>query len=302
MYKKLWINSKRKPQQVIGMTTRTEDMKFRLATVELLRMAKQQYTYKKLQEETNLPVTVLSRYVKGHVLPNSERAREIWKALSKIINLEDEIRRRLKRDEHGFFDNTPLIGDTNLLSQAANYAIAKFAGKRITKVLTAAVDGIPLATIVAKALGVNLVIAKPTKEVGVSAFIEETYTLSESGHTVTLFVPKNAIRRHKKTKERYRTEEEALEAVKRWRSKGYEAYLASKDASRRIYEIEILRIYDSVLIVDDVIKTGDVQSALINLVKKAKAEVSGIFALIAIGNTWKKRLPKNCQLEVILQL
>jgi len=286
------------------MATRTEDLKFRLATVELLRMAKKQYTYKKLQEETNLPVTVLSRYVKGHVLPNSERAQEIWEALSRIINLEDEIRRRIKWDDNGFFDNTSIVGDTNLLSQAANYAIAKFAGKRITKVLTAAVDGIPLATMVAKALGVNVVIAKPTKEVGVSNFVEETYTLSESGHTVTFFVPKNAIRRQKKTKEQYRTEKEALEAVEKWRSKGYEAYLSNQDVSRDLYEVEVLRIYDSVLIVDDVIKSGDVQSALINLVKKAKAEVSGIFALIAVGDAWRKRiqLPKNCPIEVILQL
>ena len=292
------------PRQVIRMATRTEDLKFRLATVELLRMAKKQYTYKKLQEETSLPVTVLSRYVKGHVLPNSERAQEIWQALSRIINLEEEIRRRLRWDDDGFFDNTSIISDTSLLSQAANYAIAKFAGKRITKVLTAAVDGIPLATLVAKALGVNLVIAKPMKEVGVSTFIEETYTLSESGRTVTLFVPRNAIKRQKKAKEKYRTEREALEATERWKRKGYEAYLAGRNTSRDVYEVEVLRIYDSVLIVDDVIKTGDVQSALINLVKKAKAEVSGIFALIAIGDAWKKKmqLPKNCQLEVILQL
>jgi len=291
-------------RQVNRMATRTEDLKFRLATVELLRIAKKRYTYKKLEEETSLPVTVLSRYVKGHVLPNSDRAQEIWRALSKIINLEEEIRRRLRWDDDGFFDNTSIVGDTNLLSQAANYAIAKFAGKRITKVLTAAVDGIPLATMVAKSLGVNVVIAKPMKEVGVSAFVEETYTLSGSGRTVTLFVPRNAIRRHKKTKETYRTEKEALEAVKQWKSKGYDAYLTGRNASKDMYEVEVLRIYDSVLIVDDVIKTGEVQSALINLVKKAKAEVSGIFALIAIGDSWKKRiqLPKNCQFEVILHL
>jgi len=285
------------------MATRAEDLKFRLATVELLRMAKKKYTYKKLQEETNLPVTVLSRYVKGHVLPNSERAREIWNVLLRIINLEEEIKRRLKWNDSGFFDNTSIISDVELLNQAANYAIAKFAGKRITKVLTAAVDGIPLATMIAKTLGVNLVIAKPVKEVGVSAFLEETCVLSESGRTMTFFVPRNAIRRQKKIKERYQTEREALEAIRRWKNKGYEAYLTGKDASRG-YEVEILRIYDSVLIVDDVIKTGDVQSALVNLVKKAKAEVSGIFALIAVGDSWKKKikLPKGCHVEVILQL
>jgi len=285
------------------MATRAEDLKFRLATVELLRIAKKKYTYKRLQEETNLPVTVLSRYVKGHVLPNSERAREIWNVLLRIINLEEEIKRRLKWNDSGFFDNTSIISDVELLNQAANYAIARFAGKRITKVLTAAVDGIPLATLIAKTLGVNLVIAKPVKEVGVSAFLEETCILSESGRTMTFFVPRNAIRRQKKIRERYRTEREALEAIRRWKNRGYEAYLTGKDTSEG-YEVEILRIYDSVLIVDDVIKTGDVQSALVNLVKKAKAEVSGVFALIAVGDSWRKKikLPKDCHVEVILKL
>jgi len=239
------------------MATHTEDLKFRLATVELLRTAKNRYTYRELSAKTDLPVTVLSRYVKGHVLPNTERARGLWEVLSKIVGLEAEFRRRIKFNSKGYFDNTSIIGDISLLRQAANYALAKFAGKRITKVLTAAVDGVPLAAMVADALGVNIVIAKSTKEVGVTSFIEETYTLNGSGHTVTLYVPKEAMKKR-----------------------------------------------DSVLVVDDIIKSGDTQSALLNLAKKAKAEVSGIFAMIAVGHSWKEtmHIPENCQVEIILRV
>lgn len=239
------------------MVTRTEDLRFRLATVELLRTAKRQYTYRELSRRTDLPVTVLSRYVKGHVLPNTSRSRALWNALSKIVGLESEIRRRIKFDKNGFFDNTQIVGDINLLNQAANYALAKFAGRRITKVLSAAVDGIPLATVVASALDVDLVIAKSSKEVGVLSFIEETYALDISGHTMTLYLPKDAIKRR-----------------------------------------------DSVLVVDDVIKSGETQLALLNLVDKAKAEVSGVFAIIAIGDSWKQKMkiPQNCQVEVILEV
>jgi len=202
-------------------------------------------------------VTVLSRYVKGHVLPNTSRSRALWNALSKIVGLESEVRRRIKFDKNGFFDNTQIVGDINLLNQAANYALAKFAGRRITKVLSAAVDGIPLATVVASALDVDLVIAKSSKEVGVLSFIEETYALDISGHTMTLYLPKDAIKRR-----------------------------------------------DSVLVVDDVIKSGETQLALLNLVDKAKAEVSGVFAMIAVGDSWKQKMkiPQNCQVEVILEV
>jgi adenine phosphoribosyltransferase len=226
-------------------------------TIELLRTAKykRNITYRELASKTGLPVTVLSRYAKGHVLPNTARAKQLWKVLTKLVGLETELRSRIRFDEDGYFDNTDIIGDFNILQQAANHALANFAGKRVTKVLSAAVDGIPLATMVANALGVNLVIAKRGKEVGVKVFLEETYVLGkDSGVTMTLYIPKESVKKR-----------------------------------------------DSVLIVDDMIKTGETQVALVNLVRKAKAEISGVFSLIAVGEEWKKRLKVSgeCPIEVI---
>jgi purine operon repressor len=239
------------------MSTHAEDLKLRLTTIELLRTAKykRNITYRELASKTGLPVTVLSRYAKGHVLPNTARAKQLWKVLTRLVGLEPELHSRIKFDEDGYFDNTEIIGDYNILQQAANHALANFAGKRVTKVLSAAVDGVPIATMVANALGVNLVLAKRTKEVGVKAFLEETYVLLKgSGVTSTLYIPKEAIKKR-----------------------------------------------DSVLVVDDMIKTGETQAALVNLVKKAKAEISGVFLLIAVGEDWKKtlRLSGECQIEVV---
>jgi adenine phosphoribosyltransferase len=225
-------------------------------TIELLRTAKykRNITYRELASKTGLPVTVLSRYAKGHVLPNTSRAKQLWKVLTKLVGLETELRSRIKFDEDGYFDNTEIVGDFNILQQAANHALANFAGKRVTKVLTAAVDGIPLATMVSNALGVNLVVAKRNKEVGVKAFLEETYVLRGSGVTMTLYIPKDALKKR-----------------------------------------------DSVLVIDDMIKTGETQAALINLVRKARAEMSGVFSLIAVGDEWKKalKLSGDCPVEVI---
>lgn len=239
------------------MSTHAEDLKLRLMTIELLRTAKykRNITYRELASKTGLPVTVLSRYAKGHVLPNTARAKQLWKVLTRLVGLEPELRSRIKFDEDGYFDNTEIIGDYNILQQAANHALANFAGKRVTKVLSVAVDGIPLATMVANALGVGLVLAKRTKEVGVKAFLEETYVLLKgSGVTSTLYIPKEAIKKR-----------------------------------------------DSVLVVDDMIKSGETQAALVSLIKKAKAEISGVFLLIAVGEEWKKtlKLAGECPVEVI---
>jgi adenine/guanine phosphoribosyltransferase-like PRPP-binding protein len=239
------------------MSTHAEELKLRLMTIELLRTAKKRYTYRELSAKTDLPVTVLSRYAKGHVLPNAERARQLWNTLKKLVGLPTELRKRIEFNDEGYFNNTWIIGDFNILRQAAHHALATFAGRRVTKILTAAVDGVPLATMVADSLGINLVIAKWDKEVGVPAFYEETYVLKGSGVTRTLYLPKEALKRR-----------------------------------------------DSVLIVDDMIKSGETQAALVNLVRKARAETSGVYLLIAVGDEWKEKLklPKGCPIEIVTKI
>jgi adenine phosphoribosyltransferase len=226
-------------------------------TIDLLRTAKKHYTYRELSTRTGLPVTVLSRYVKGHVLPSSSRARNIWKILEKLVGLEEELRRLIKFDENGYFDNTSIISDTALLQQGAQYVFLKFAGRRITKILTAAVDGIPLATIIAEALGVNLIIAKKTKDVGIRDYIEETFIPGDSAMVMSLYIPRGTIKRG-----------------------------------------------DSVLIVDDIIKSGETPKAMVNLVLKARAEVAGIYALIAVGDKWSGKIQglHDFPLEVVLNV
>jgi adenine phosphoribosyltransferase len=174
-----------------------------------------------------------------------------------MVGLHIELRRRIQFNNEGYFDNTDIIGDFNILRQAAHHALAVFAGRRVTKVLTSAVDGIPLATMVANSLGVNIVIAKLNKEIGVPAFLEETFALKDSGVTKTLYIPRDVLKRR-----------------------------------------------DSVLIVDDMIKTGEEMVALVNIVHKAKAEVSGVYSLIAVGDEWQKKinLPKDCPVEVVTKL
>lgn len=235
----------------MGGASRILDLKYKLMTIELLNLAKNYYTYRELSQMIGLPETVLSRYVKGHVLPTIERAEAMNRVLQKILRLDDELQKRIQFDDYGYFDNTKIIGDTLFLDRAVQYAVDKFAGKRITKVLTAAVDGVPLSTLLAHRLGVKLVIAKKEREVGVREFIEEMYILPRTGVIVSLYVPRGVIRKN-----------------------------------------------DSILIVDDVIDSGEAQDALIRIVKRARGEVTGIFALVSIGDGWKEKLSTHDQFQV----
>jgi hypothetical protein len=68
--------------------SRISDLKYKLMTIELLNLAKNYYTYRELSQIIGLPDTVLSRYVKGHVLPTMDRALYINKTMQKIMPLE----------------------------------------------------------------------------------------------------------------------------------------------------------------------------------------------------------------------
>jgi adenine/guanine phosphoribosyltransferase-like PRPP-binding protein len=233
------------------------DLKYRLMTIELLNLAKNYYTYRELSQITGLPDTVLSRYVKGHVLPTTDRALYIGRTMQKVMPLEKEIQLRIRFDDSGYFDDTRLISDPLLLERAVQHAVNKFAGTRITKILSPAVNGLPLAAILAHRLGVHLVIAKNTREVGVSAFFEEIYIPGRSAMVLSLYVPRDALRRG-----------------------------------------------DCVLIVDDVLDTGEKQMALAKIVQRAKAEVTGVYALISLYTDGETKMAHalHCPVEIVHQI
>jgi adenine/guanine phosphoribosyltransferase-like PRPP-binding protein len=160
-----------------------------------------------------------------------------------ITDIKEELKKRLNFDDEGYFDNTPLVSEITWLKIMSNYALEKFAGRRVTKVLTAAVDGIPVSTLVSNLLDVDLVIAKDQKEVGISDFIEETYIPKGSAMRKSLYVPRAAIKRR-----------------------------------------------DSVLIIDDVVRTGETVQGLVDMVTNQRADIAGIYVLVTVGDEWKTYL------------
>jgi adenine phosphoribosyltransferase len=238
-------------------TSHLKDIVSRIRVVEVLRLLKKTHTYNELSRASSLPITVLNRYIKGRVLPSQDRSRLLLKTFQNMFDLPQEVKKRIVFDKNGYFDNTPILSDTFLSRAIAREAARRFAERRITKVLSPAVDGIPIAVHVADELGVDLIIAKKAKEVGIESFIEESYVPSYSGVLMSLYLPKKAI--------------------------------SSKDR---------------VIIVDDVIRSGETQRALINVANKVGASVSGIFILVSIGTLWEKelKLPSSCQLEILLKL
>ncbi|MHA1830286.1 MAG: phosphoribosyltransferase family protein, partial [Candidatus Helarchaeota archaeon] len=92
-----------------------QSIEYRLKSIKYLTQLKNKFTYNKLSQIFNLPMTVLNRYIKGHVLPSYTRAREIFEVFAEFFDIKDEIRKNITFDENGYFDNSNIVGNNFIL-------------------------------------------------------------------------------------------------------------------------------------------------------------------------------------------
>lgn len=213
---------------------RAEKATRQLHAVRILRVLKRTRTYEELGAALDLPPGDLNRYVNGHVLPGLERAEQILSRAGLDL-VRSELRDRVHRDDEGYFDTTGVVFDRGLLGMVAGVVAGAYDYGRPDAVLTAATDGITLASAFADRYDCRVVYAKQSRETAVTDFYEARKRL-ESGIELSYYLPASAL------------------------SRG-----------------------DSVLVVDDLVRTGDTQGLLLDLIETAGAEVAGLFTLVAAG-------------------
>jgi len=219
---------------------RAEKARVQLQAVSVLGVLKRTRTYDELAALTGLPAGDLNRYVNGHVLPGTDRARSVVEGVGKEV-VERELDARIERDEEGYVDNSGVVFDQPFLSLAAPVVATAFGFDRPDAVLTAATDGITLAAAIASAFDARCVYAKKSKETAVERFIEARARL-DSGIELTYYLPESAL------------------------SAG-----------------------ETVLVVDDLIRSGETQELLLDIAEDAGTEIRGVFALIAVGDEGLER-------------
>jgi len=161
--------------------------------VEMLLSLKSFFKFKELEEVLNITVPTLWRYVHGDIKPSIDRARQI---LSKLLDQEivNKLKEKLVRsDDEGIIRTYNIVYNTDLLSYASIEALLWAQNMGFSTVATVEVDGIPLATLIAKRLNAKLVVIKKRKEVGYTRFIEVSYITQAPPEVVTLYLPEGSI-------------------------------------------------------------------------------------------------------------
>jgi len=173
--------------------SRVAEVKTRISSVELLATLKKNYSYKELSASLGLSAPILSRYVRGHVLPSAARSEKF------IATFRDRLLRKMILDSvrvsaDGSYDISGVVSNVGLLRQIAKVVYSQFSPIPVDRVVTMEVDGIPLAAEVAGEFNVNLAVVRAERELGVEEFVEQKAVYSPS--TVKyLYLPKTAIRK-----------------------------------------------------------------------------------------------------------
>ncbi|MGD1055287.1 MAG: phosphoribosyltransferase family protein [Nitrososphaerales archaeon] len=173
--------------------SRIADVKTRISSVELLATLKKNYSYKELSSILDLSPPILSRYVRGHVLPSAARSEKF------IATFRDKLLRKIVLDEvkvsaDGSYDISSVVANVGLLRQIAKVVYSEFSLVSVDKVVTMEVDGVPLATEVAGEFNVRLAVARDERDLGIQEFLEQKAVYSPS--TVKyLYLAKSALKK-----------------------------------------------------------------------------------------------------------
>ena len=75
--------------------TRVRELKYRMMITDLLKVASESHTYQELSDYLGLSPPILSRYMRGHVLPSYDRAQGLYEKLMEITDIKAELKKRI---------------------------------------------------------------------------------------------------------------------------------------------------------------------------------------------------------------
>jgi adenine phosphoribosyltransferase len=173
--------------------SRVAEVKTRISSVELLATLKKSYSYKELSAALNLSAPILSRYVRGHVLPSAQRS-ESFIATFREKLLKKMIMDEVKVTRDGSYDISAVVSNVGLLKQIAKVVHSEYSLMAVDKVMTMEVDGIPLAVEVAGEFNVNVAVVRDERDLGIEEFLEQKAVYNPS-NVRYFYLPRSALRK-----------------------------------------------------------------------------------------------------------
>jgi adenine/guanine phosphoribosyltransferase-like PRPP-binding protein len=151
------------------------------------------YLYEILAEnKIRISQPELKRYIAGTVLPPQLKAVHIIQALRNENVFAQVVQNKLKIDENGVVNVAELAYDEDVLTVAMAEAYLSFF-RSVDVVLTAAVNGIPLASLLAWVLDAKLAVARRERESQSIKYLSAQIFQTDPPSIVHIYLPANHI-------------------------------------------------------------------------------------------------------------
>lgn len=138
--------------------------------------------------------SILSRYLRGRMMPSIDKSLAILQAFESENILRETLEKILVVNRDGIINIPYIAFSLPILRMASCHAWLEYRDKNIEHVLTAAVNGIPLSTLVAEKLNARLAVAKQSLDAGITRYLETKYIAPNPPRYQTLYIPYYALK------------------------------------------------------------------------------------------------------------
>lgn len=97
------------------------------SVIDMLSFLKKYYTYRQIMHVTDTAMSALCRYKNGHVIPNYDRALELYQKLKPLVTKQVK---QLIDPKH-----LPELWQPSILDVLSNMLMCELAGNRVTKIM-----------------------------------------------------------------------------------------------------------------------------------------------------------------------
>ncbi len=162
----------------------------RFIAVRILRILREYYTYRELEEYFNIPAPSIWKYISGKILPTVEKARQILDTVIEKKITQDLLGKLVKIVDGGIVDLNDVIYNVGVMKVIGLEAYHYFKEESPSIIVSIEVDGIPVALSVAEYFNARVVIVKKRPEASLREYIEYSLISRDLPVITKLYAPK----------------------------------------------------------------------------------------------------------------
>lgn len=161
----------------------------RFIAVRTLRVLREYFTYRELEEYFHISAPSIWKYISGKILPTVEKAKQIIDTIIEEKITQELLKKLVKKVDGGIIDLNDAIYNVGVIKVIGLEAYYHFREEKPSIIVSIEVDGIPVALSVAEYFNAKIVIVKKRPEASLRKYIEYSIISRDLPAITKLYAP-----------------------------------------------------------------------------------------------------------------